>query len=536
VSETVSTGLESGLVISSRYRVVERLSREGEPAYYAALDIEQQHPVLVLEVSAAAAKLFTKAKSLGHAHLANVLDVSEHDHKHLVVCERVEGETLAQHLADSGTKPAVDAVRSALRVADALSSLHEAGGAHGSVHPKNLVLTPEGREGPVLVFAPLALSDAEYHQPEWESGDGASEPDDSWAAAGLLHVMLIGEPPPHGGYDAESALADAGVDDPALQVGLYHALARDLGARSHDLRPLKRELARWFVEHAGEEPIAPGPHSTQPPPLPPSVRPSEVPRSSQSARSSQLPRPSQSARASQAPRPSQLGLSLAPSKKPSMLLVVASFGVAIGLIGGWVFSHFHKPNLRVVEVQKPAPAAPEKKAFDLSEVPVNGQSETESTDKIGSCVSGYLPKGSFEKAPDMSWVCEQSDPVAGAEKLRVAVINGGKGSVTEAMKIFSRIGWNDMAAYAVVRAGCCEGAKPLSLPPPSAGCTAMDEALRDIASAVVASRSYDEPMKTYVAAIQCELTAGRGAALHHTAHPASGEDSAFGELVHAVQP
>jgi hypothetical protein len=531
VSETVSTGLESGLVINSRYRVAERVSGEGEPACYAALDIERQLPVLVLDVNATTAKLFAKAKGLSHAHLAHVLDVTEHEGSHFVVCEQVSGETLAQHLADSGTKAPVDAVRSALRVADALSSLHEAGGAHGSVHPKNVVLSPEGRDAPVLVFAPLPASDTEFRQPEWEAGDGPSEPDDSWAAAALLHVMLVGKPPPRGGYETESALAAAGVTDPALQVALYHALARDLGARSHDLRPLKRELARWFVEHAGEEPIAPGPHSTQPPPLPASLRPSEVPRSSQLPRASQLPR------SSQAPRPSQLALSLAaPPKKPSMLLVLACFGVAIGLIGGWVYSHFRKPDTRVVEVQKPAPPEPEKKAFDLSEVPVNGQSETASTDKIGSCVSGYLPKGTFEKAPDMSWVCEQSDPVAGAEKLRVAVINGGKGSVTDAMKIFSRIGWYDMAAFAVVRAGCCEAAKPLSLPPPSAGCTAMDEALRDIASSVVASRSYDEPLKTYAAAIQCELNAGRGAALHHTTRPATGEDGAFGELVHAVQP
>ncbi len=92
--------------------------------------------------------------------------------------------------------------------------------------------------------------------------------------------MLLGKPPLRMGYESESALADAGVLDPVLRVALYHALARDLGARSHDLRPLKRELARWFVEHAGEEPIAPGPHSTSPPPLPPSVRPSQVPRES----------------------------------------------------------------------------------------------------------------------------------------------------------------------------------------------------------------------------------------------------------------
>ena len=519
MSETVSTGLEPGLVISSRYRVDERLEGEGKPIAYSGLDTERQLPVLVLDVTATAAKLLAKAKDLGHAHLANVLEVVELEGKHLVVSEWLAGETLEQHLADIGTKAPVDAVRSALRVADALSSLHEAGGAHGAVHPSNVVLSPEGRDGPVLVIAPLPTGDAAFRQPEWEPGDPASEPDDSWAAAALLHVMLLGAPPARTGYESESALADAGVLDPVLRVALYHALARDLGARSHDLRPLKRELARWFVEHAGEEPIAPGPHSTQPPPLPPSMRPSEAPRPSVAP-----PRSSIAA----AP----------PKKKPSKLLMLASFGAAVGLIGGWTFSAVRgKTNVKVIEIQKPAAVeAPAKKAIDLSEVPVNGQSESESTDKIGSCVSGYLPKGTFEKAPDMSWVCEESDPRSGAEKLRVAVINGGKGTTTEAMKIFARIGWYDMAAFAVVRAGCCENAKPLALPPASASCSAMDESLRDIGSAVVAQRSYDEPMKAYTAAIHCEMNAGKGGALRHTARPAGGEDSAFGELVHAVQP
>jgi hypothetical protein len=136
----------------------------------------------------------------------------------------------------------------------------------------------------------------------------------------------------------------------------------------------------------------------------------------------------------------------------------------------------------------------------------------------------------------MAWVCDETDPRNGAEKLRVSIINGAKGATTDAMKIFARIGWYDMAAFSVVRAGCCETAKPLALPAPSNGCTAMDEALRDIGSAVVAARPYDEPLKKYTAAIHCEMNAGKGAILRHPNRPAGGEDSAFGELVHAVQP
>ncbi len=149
MSEAVSTGLEPGQVISSRYRVEERLAPGGDPVGFAALDTDRQLPVLLLDVTPALARALSRAKDLGHAHIANVLDVIDDGDKHFVISERLTGETLTQRLAEIGHKLPVDAVRSALRVADALSSLHEAGGAHGSVHPVNVLLTPEGRDGPV---------------------------------------------------------------------------------------------------------------------------------------------------------------------------------------------------------------------------------------------------------------------------------------------------------------------------------------------------------------------------------------------------
>lgn len=517
----MSTGLEPGLLVGSRYRVEKPLDESGEPKAYAATDTDGGDAVIVLEVNAGEARALARAKDLGHTHLANVLTSTEESEKHLVVAERVEGETLAERLKEVGTKAAVDAVRSALRVADALSSLHEAGGAHGAVHPVNVVLTPDGRDGPVVAFGSLPEGDTAFRQPEWEAGDPPSEPDDSWATAGLLFAMLVGKPPSRTGFESQDAVADAGIEDPALQTALYHGLARDLGARSHDLRPLKRELARWFVEHAGEEPIAPGPHSTQPPPLPSGMLKAATPAVERSA-----------------PPPRSKAPTAPPPKKPSMLVPLAAIGIAAGLIGGWTFSHMRKPEVKVVEVQKPQPPEEPKKAIDLGDIPVTASSQTVSanSDAAGSCVAGYMPKGTFDKAPDMSWMCDEADPRIGAEKLRVAVINGAKGQTTDAMKIFARIGWYDMAAYSVVRAGCCENAKPLALPPPSSGCSAMDESLRDVGSAVVAARSYEEPLKKYTAAIHCEMNAGKGGVLHHPNRPAGGEDSAFGELVHAVQP
>jgi serine/threonine-protein kinase len=195
-----------------------------------------------------------------------------------------------------------------------------------------------------------------------------------------------------------------------------------------------------------------------------------------------------------------------------------------------------EPEEKLVMAEAPLPSAEASaKSIDLSEVPVTGEEQSVELDKMASCVAGYLPKGAFAKSPDLSWVCTETDPSKGAEKLRVAVVaTAPKGSVTQAMKVFARLGWYDMAAYAVVRAGCCEEPKPLSLPEPGQGCEPMAEALREIGKEVTAGKSYEDAFKRFTGAAHCELNLGRGAAFGHTQRPQPGEDSAFKELVESI--
>jgi hypothetical protein len=235
------------------------------------------------------------------------------------------------------------------------------------------------------------------------------------------------------------------VTDAALSEALAHALHRDPEQRSRDVRPLKRELARWFVEHAGEEPQSPGPHSTSPPPLPPNQQRTLGGTSTSAPVRSRAP---------DAPRG---GL--------RRILPLAIGGIVLGLLGGWVYNTLRpKPVVVVPMAAAPKPPASDK-PIDLGEVPVTGESEkpVAPADKLSSCVMGYMPKDSFATAPDFSGVCDQTDPRVGADKLRVAIVSSAPktGTPTEAQKIFARIGWYDMAAFAVARAGCCPDAKPL---------------------------------------------------------------------------
>lgn len=511
----MTTSVAPGEVVQSKYRVDAAI--DGASNAFAASTVDGHAPVILFELTARAAGALERGKGVEHMHLARLLDVFELDGKHYGVAERLTGLTLAERLEDIGKKEPVDAVRYALRIADALSSLHEAGACHGSVHPRGILIQVEGHAPPVLGYFPSA--DASYRSPERGDDDPPTESDDAWAAAALLHKMLLGAVPPRDGYATEAELRDAGVNDAALSAALAHALNRDPEERSRDVRPLKRELARWFVEHAGEEPQAPGPHSTSPPPLPPSQHPISGATSAAPART----------RAPEAP-------------KSAMRRVVplAVGGIVLGLLGGWVFNHLRPKPAVVVVPKAAAPITPaSEKPIDLGEVPVTGDSEkvAGTTDKLSSCVMGYMPKDTFASAPDFSGVCDETDPRAGADKLRVAIVASapnGSGP-TEAQKIFSRIGWYDMAAFAVVRAGCCPDAKPLTLPEPGKNCGDMAEALRLVGQEVVSNHPVEEPLKKYTAAIHCELNLTRGSLFRKRERPAGGEDSAFLELVKALQ-
>jgi hypothetical protein len=504
VSSESKGQLGVGSVVASRFRVDEMLDSGGLEAF---LGVEQAtgSPVILMVVSAAEAAGLSQARKVEHAHLGRLLDVvTLEDGRSVAVAARIDGETVEERVRTSGRKEPVAAVRTALRVADALHVLHEAGATHGFVHARSVVIRPEGREPPVLAFAPPSGTEP-WHAPEHT--EGAPTPaDDAWAAASLLHLMLTGSRPPAQGYSTDADLQTAGVADGTLRAVLVHALAKPKEGRG-DLHDLRRELARWFVDHAGEEPLTPGQVHTAPPPLPPHGVHSRPPPS--------LSRP--------APPP--------PRRRRMMILAIAAVLVPSVAVYAWTLVRPAKVKLVQVPTAAPEPSA---SAIELGEVPVTAGSDVSLGNKLATCVAGYLPKGAFSKAPDVDWLCSVTDPRTGGEKLHGAVVSGApKGQTTDAMKIFSRIGWYDMAAFAVVRAGCCADAKPIALPDARPEC-AMDAALREIGDAVVAVRDVQEPLKKYTESIHCELNQG-AKGLRRTGRPAGGEDTAFLDLVKRLE-
>jgi GrpB-like predicted nucleotidyltransferase (UPF0157 family) len=501
VSSESKGQLGVGAVLASRFRVDTTLDSAGNEAF---LGVEEATgtPVVLMVVSPAEAAALEKAKHVSHAHLGRLLDVETlDDGRNVAVAARIDGETL-EELVRTGRKEPVAAVRTALRVADALHALHEAGATHGFVHARSVVVQPEGREPPVLAFVPPTGTEP-WHAPEHSPG-APTAADDNWATASLLHLMLTKSRPPAGGYSTDAELQTAGVAEGALRSALVHALAKLPNARG-DLHDLRRELARWFVDHAGEEPVSPSEkHQTAPPPLPPSIR-------------------------SHPPPPPASRLSLPPPRRRRMV-VLAIAAVVVPTLAVWVWTLVRPAKVKLVQIPT-ATAEPSASAIELGDVPVTGGSDHLLGNRLATCVAGYLPKGAFSKAPHVDWVCSETDPRVGGEKLHSAVVSGaGKGSPTDAMKIFARIGWYDMAAFAVVHNGCCTDAKPIAIADGRAEC-AMDGALRELGDAVVGERDLEGPLKKYTDSIHCELNRGGARTLRRAGRPEGGEDTAFRDLV-----
>jgi len=496
--------LTVGETFAGRFRVEEKVGETLGGGFYG-VDTTNGRKVVLVPITVEREKTLMPLLSIAHAHLAPLVALEPLGDHFVAVAGTIEGETLSERLEAIGKKPAVDAVRSALRLADALSHVHEAGGVHGWVSPHAVVVEPAKGERPQLALG--VRTDKALKTPERAPAGTPTIADDTWATAALLDWMLTGSAPPESGYASEEELETAGVTDRALRTALFHTLTASRPDRQSDLRPLRRELARWFVDHAGEEPIAPSHHPTAPPPLPPSVRPKSS-------------RP-----------PARLSVPPPPKGKVGTFAIGA---VLLGAIVGIALTFLRPKQVKLVALpEKEVVAAPSASALELGDVPVTAENEVRLGSQLVTCVAGYLPKGSFVKAPDVEWLCPETDPREGAEKLHAAVVSAApKGTVTAAMKIFSRIGWYALPAFAVVRAGCCPDAKPLALP--DEHCS-MSTALRDLGDAVVGSKDVTESLKKYTDSIHCELNHGGAKMLRRAERPQGGEDTAFLELVKPLE-
>jgi non-specific serine/threonine protein kinase len=84
------------------------------------------------------------ASALNHPNVATIHDIGESDSVRFIVMEYVEGQTLAQRLAEQPLTMR-EVIDVAMQVADALEVAHGKGITHRDIKPANLMVTPRGQ-------------------------------------------------------------------------------------------------------------------------------------------------------------------------------------------------------------------------------------------------------------------------------------------------------------------------------------------------------------------------------------------------------
>jgi serine/threonine protein kinase len=157
------------------------------------------------------------AARLSHPGVIRVFDTGLDGETCYIVMELVEGPTLAESLAKRGPMDAVETIRVARHILDALSHAHAAGVVHRDVKPTNVLtgdhavkVTDFGIAKAAFASGDLTatgklLGTAKYLAPEQAAGNAVDGRADLYALGIVMYEMLTGRVP----FEAETDLATA---------------------------------------------------------------------------------------------------------------------------------------------------------------------------------------------------------------------------------------------------------------------------------------------------------------------------------------
>ncbi len=181
----------------------------------------------------------------------------------------------------------------------------------------------------------------------------------------------------------------------------------------------------------------------------------------------------------------------------------------------------------------PPPAAPSAAAVvvEPSASPPPAASAAAAPVDAVACLATMFPEDTFAAPPsELAFVCDETQPVKGASRIKEIVVKAGTGRVSGGMKEWAILGHYGIAAFASIRARCCPSAVPLEVPELPATCDSMGAALEAVGRASVAGASDDDATAAtegFRKSLSCALRGGPKNLFGDHPAPGGGETTTF---------
>ena len=217
--------LQSGAVLSGRYRILKQLGVGGMGEVFQATDMELDRLVALKVIRPDLAskpqtlKRFKQelilARQITHRNVIRIFDMGQAGSIRFITMEYVEGQDLKTFLSKKGSLPVNTTVGIIQQICLALEAAHQEGVVHRDLKPQNIMVDTQDRV--VVMDFGLArsvqldgmtqtgavLGTPEYMSPEQVKGDEADARSDIFALGIIFYHLLTGKVP----YQANTPMA-----------------------------------------------------------------------------------------------------------------------------------------------------------------------------------------------------------------------------------------------------------------------------------------------------------------------------------------